>query len=170
MSGDIHIRRERPEDGVAVRIINERAFAGTEEAELVDALRAADGVTLSLVAEVDGALVGHLLFSAVSIVPFGCQEAVALAPMAVLPEYQRRGIGSQLVQSGLDELKAAGGAVVVLGHPTFYPRFGFVPASRFGLRCDYEYPDEAYMALELSPGALAGLEGGVVHYRPEFGP
>jgi putative acetyltransferase len=171
MDGDIRIRQERAQDRAAVRAINESAFGGVEAANLVDALRAAGAVTLSLVAEAGGTPVGHLLSSTVSIAAPSCPgEAVALAPMAVLPERQGRGIGSQLVRAGLAALKAAGvGAVVVLGHPKYYPRFGFVPASRFGLRCEYDCPDEAFMALELRPGALSGLEGGVVHYRSEFG-
>ncbi|MFQ5508390.1 MAG: GNAT family N-acetyltransferase [Leptospirillia bacterium] len=170
MKAGIHIRYERPEDRAAIRTINEQAFDGTGEADLVDALRAAGGITLSLVAETGGTLVGHILFSPVSIeTPSGSREAIALAPMAILPEYQRRGIGSQLVRDGLAELTKMGyGAVVVLGHPEYYPRFGFMPASGFDLRCLYDCPDEAYMALELHPGALANLKEGVVHYPPEF--
>ena len=124
------------------------------------------GVTLSLAAELDDAVVGHILFSPVSIEPEG--TAIGLAPMAVLPEHQRRGIGGRLVREGLELLRAAGhGAVVVLGHPEYYPRFGFTRANRFGLRCEFECRDEAFMALELSPGALAN-RAGLVRYLREF--
>ena len=165
MSG-IAIRRERPGDEQAIHRVNESAFGGLDEAAIVHALRANGGMTLSLVAELDGAVVGHILFSSVSIEPEG--TAVGLAPMAVLPGQQRRGIGGRLVRESLELLRAAGhDAVVVLGHPEYYPRFGFVRASRFGLRCEFECPDEAFMAMELTPGTLTGRSG-IVRYRSEF--
>ena len=93
---------------------------------------------------------------------------LGLAPMAVAPEYQQQGIGSALVRSGLEHCRAAGyKAVIVLGHPRYYPRFGFVPASHFNIRSQYDAPDEAFMALELEPGALGEI-GGVVKYHPLF--
>ena len=111
-------------------------------------------------------MVGHIAFSPVTIEPAG--SAIGLAPMAVLPAHQRRGIGGRLVREGLEQLRAAGhGAVVVLGHPEYYPRFGFTRASRFGLRCELDCPDEAFMALELVPGALAN-RAGLVRYRREL--
>lgn len=162
----IAIRRERPGDEPAIHRVNESAFGGRDEAAIVSALRANGAVTLSLVAEVDGTVVGHILFSPVSIDPAGA--AVGLAPMAVMPGHQRRGVGGRLVREGLELLRASGhGAVVVLGHPEYYPRFGFVRATRFGLRCEFECPDEAFMALELSAGALANRSG-LVRYRREF--
>jgi putative acetyltransferase len=135
----------------------------------VDVLRAAGKVTLSLVAVLEGKIVGHILFSTVTIdSAAGSTSAIGLAPMAVLPEHQRRGIGSMLVREGLDACRAAGHrAVIVLGHPEYYPRFGFVRASRFGLTWEHEVQDEAFMAIELVPGALAGGPG-VVRYQPEF--
>jgi putative acetyltransferase len=164
------IRPERPEDAPAVRRVNQLAFGGDVEARLVERLHAADAVILSLVAESDGELVGHLLCSPVEIdTPTGeTLAAVGLGPMGVLPERQGRGIGSRLVREGLARLEREGhGAVVLVGHPGYYPRFGFQRASRFQLRCAFEIPDEAFMALELRREALAG-SGGVVHYRPEF--
>jgi len=133
-------------------------------------LAAAGAVLLSLVAEVDGAVVGHILFSPVTIeTEASTKSAVGLAPMAVLPGHQRQGIGARLIERGLQELRRQGHtAVVVLGHPGYYPRFGFERASRFGLRCQFDCPDEAFMALELQPGALAEVRG-LVRYRPELG-
>jgi len=165
----ITVRHEAPDDVPAVRDVNERAFGGRAEADLVDRLRDRGAVTLSLVAVVQETVVGHALFSPVEIVGTGVQaSAIALGPMAVFPEYQQQGIGSRLVHCALDELQAAGhGLLVVLGHPQYYPRFGFVPAARFGLRCEFDAPDEAFMALELGPGAWRGRSG-TVRYQPEF--
>src|SRR5262249_2325845 len=136
---ELLVRPEAPGDVGAVRLVCEQAFGGPGEANLVDALRRNGKVTLSLVAEVRGAVVGHVLFSPAGIAPAGGPgEVVGLAPLAVLPVYQRRGVGSALVRAGLAGLLAAGhGAVVVLGHPGYYPRFGFQPAAGFGLRCKY---------------------------------
>ena len=162
----IAIRREKPGDEAAVHRVNAIAFGGPDEATLVDALRANGGVTLSLVAEAEGSVVGHVLFSPVRIDPKG--SAIGLGPMAVLPVHQRHGIGGRLVREGLELLRLAGhGAVVVLGHPEYYPRFGFSRASGFGLWCEFDCPDEAFMAIELIPEALAN-RAGVVRYRPEF--
>jgi putative acetyltransferase len=169
MRSEILVRTEQPKDVEAVRRVNVLAFGRASEGALVDALRGADGVTLSLVAEVDGQVVGHILFSPVEIDRDGGHDvAVGLAPMAVLPDHQRHGIGSRLVRAGLERLRGAGhGAVVVLGHPDYYPRFGFTRASRFGLRWEVECPDEAFMALELREGFL-GTRPGIIRYRPEF--
>jgi putative acetyltransferase len=133
-------------------------------------LSAAGVSILSLVAEKDGHVVGHILFSPVTIEPFAGQvSAVGLAPMAVLPDQQGKGIGTRLVEEGLAELRRLGhDVVVVVGHPDYYPRFGFKRASLFGLRTEIDCPDEAFMAIELRPGALAG-RGGRVRYRSEFG-
>lgn len=169
----IAIRAEAEEDRPAVRQINERAFGHAGEADLVEALRAKARPYLSLVAVSEGRPVGHILFTPVSIVSDAsggaAREALALGPMAVLPEFQNRGVGSALVRRGLDECRGLGhGAVVVVGHPEFYPRFGFVPARAKGLECEYPVPDEAFMVAELREGALDELKG-VVKYRPEFG-
>ncbi len=168
---DIIIRRERPEDHAAVRQINERAFEQPEEAELVDRLRSRGKAVLSLVAVRDGEIAGHILFSPVAIESSGeitTGAALGLAPMAVLPELQRLGIGSRLVEAGLEQCRKAGHqGIVVLGHADYYPRFGFVPASRFGLTSEYDVPDEVFMALELRQGAFSGRSG-KVRYQPEF--
>lgn len=162
------VRTERSSDAKAVWTINERAFGRPDEAALVDALRETPGA-ISLVAVIEDRVVGHILFTPVRIDgPSGPISAAGLAPMAVLPAHQRQGIGSALVRAGLDACRRHGyKAVVVLGHPTFYPRFGFTPAAAMGLTCEWPAPPEAFMALELDAGALAGATG-VVRYRPEF--
>lgn len=165
----IVVRKESPQDYKAVRRVNELAFEQPDEADLVDALRDVAQPQLSLVAVADGQVVGHIFFSPV-VIESGDSEltAVALAPMGVLPDYQRRGIGSELVKQGLIECRQLGiTVVVVIGHPNYYPRFGFSPARAHGLQCEYEVPDEAFMIIELTPGALRG-EGGLVKFPPEF--
>jgi Predicted acetyltransferase len=165
----ILIRTEQPEDIAAIRRVNERAFNSPAEADLVDRLREHGKVTLSLVAVHETQIVGHILFSPVVIE--STQQsipAIGLAPMAVLPELQNQGIGSLLVKAGLDECRRSGHQiVVVLGHPEYYPRFGFAPASRYGIRSEYDVPDEVFMAMELQDGALIACAG-TVKYQPEF--
>lgn len=147
--------------------INESAFGHADEARLVESLTRRARPLLSLVAESGGAIAGHILFTPVTLDGFA-ELLMGLAPMAVAPDKQRCGIGSALVRAGLDGCRSLGAAaVVVLGHPGYYPRFGFVPATRFGLRCEYDAPAEAFMALELRPHALAGA-GGSVRYHPAF--
>ncbi|MCI5107189.1 MAG: N-acetyltransferase [Pseudomonadales bacterium] len=162
------VRPEAPADQEAIHRILCAAFPGDAEARLVQALRQQASPLLSLVAEQDGLLCGHILFSPAHL---NCAEnslIMGLAPMAVEPAQQSRGIGSQLVSAGLTACRELGAiAVVVLGHPHYYPRFGFRAASEFGLVCDYEVPAEAFMALELQPGSLAGVSG-TVHYHPCF--
>lgn len=161
------IRSESAADEAAIRQVNEAAFGQPLEAELVDALREVAEPFLSLVAEVDGRVVGHILFTEVTIgegpEPF---EALGLAPMAVDPDLQRQGIGSSLVRHGLGVCQALGyEAVVVLGHPSYYPRFGFRRASDFGIQFEMPVPDEAFLALELEPGALDDASG-PARYHP----
>jgi putative acetyltransferase len=150
-------------------MVERAAFARAEEADLVDRLRASVRPYVSLVAEVDAEVVGHIFFSPVTIAAAPANlQPMGLAPMAVLPARQRLGIGGGLIRAGLDACRGLGaGAVVVLGHAGYYPRFGFVPAVRFGLRCEYPVPDEAFMALELRSGALSGVAG-LVRYAPQF--
>jgi putative acetyltransferase len=166
----IIVRAETAEDHGAVRRVNEAAFGRPDEADLVEALRSAARPYISLVAVLDGQVVGHIFFSPVRIESEeGVWSAMGLAPMAAQPEYQRRGIGGRLVREGLRECQRLGHAVVVvLGHPDYYPRFGFVKASLKGLRCEYDVPDEVFMVAELEPEALNGRQG-LVKYRPEFG-
>jgi putative acetyltransferase len=164
----ITICPEEPADIAQVREINTLAFAQPDEAALVDALRGVDGC-ISLVATLGGSIVGHIFFSPVHIDgPSSPTRAAGLGPMAVHPAHQRQGIGSQLVHAGLDACRSAGyQAVVVVGHPEFYPRFGFRPASTLALRCLYPVPDDVFMALELQPESIAP-GGGLVRYRAEF--
>jgi putative acetyltransferase len=152
---------------VAVRRVNRLAFGQEDEARLVDALRDGGYARVSLVAEVDRQLVGHILFSTLPILtPEGTVEALALAPMAVVPSHQRRGIGSMLVREGLRTCAAMEHRiVVVVGHPEFYPRFGFSARLAEPLKSPYSGP--AFMALELVSGALETIEG-EVRYPPPF--
>jgi putative acetyltransferase len=164
------IRPEASGDVAAIRYVNEQAFGQTEEADLVEALRRRNVFTLSLVALLAGQIVGHILFTPVKIESADSSfEALGLGPMAVLPDYQRKGIGSRLVRAGLEECRRAGHEIVVLvGHPEYYLRFGFLPAKRFGIRYDEEVPEEVFMLVELREGALGGRSG-IVSYQPEFG-
>jgi putative acetyltransferase len=163
------VRPEKPEDNPAIRIVNRRAFGGAAEADLVDALRRNGKTVISLVAEDDGLIVGHIFFSLVAIQSKGAElTGVGLAPLAVIPERQNQGIGSMLVEHGLRRCREEGHPyVVVLGHPDYYPRFGFVPASRFGIKSEYDVADEVFMVMELREGALSG-RAGVAKYQPEF--
>lgn len=164
-----HFFRVRPEDGAdfgAIRTVNREAFGTVAEADLVDALRANGDAALSLVAENDSGVVGHILFSRLPIrASTRDVAAVALAPMSVLPQWHRCGAGSALVRAGLDRCREAGlEAVVVLGHPAYYPRFGFSARLAAPLQAPFSGP--AFMALELVPGALSA--GGVVRYPDAF--
>ncbi|MDQ3010587.1 MAG: N-acetyltransferase, partial [Acidobacteriota bacterium] len=148
------IRYETPEDIAVIHQIIEQAFGRPAEANLVDALRRNGKAILSLVAEDNGRVVGHILFSP------GVIDAaerplpgIGLAPLAVLPERQNEGIGSLLVERGLKLCRETRHPfVIVLGHPEYYPRFGFVPASRFGVKSEYDVRDEVFMAMELQEG------------------
>jgi putative acetyltransferase len=163
------IRPETPEDSAAIRSVNEEAFGDSTEADIVEKLRSRQAYALSPVATDGDKVIGHILFSPVTIesrdTSFG---ALGLGPMAVLSSHQRKGVGSQLIRAGLQECRRLGHEIVaVLGHPDYYPRFGFVPASRHSIKCEYDVPDEAFMVLELRPGALSGRSA-VVKYQPEF--
>ncbi|MGE3844228.1 MAG: GNAT family N-acetyltransferase [Vicinamibacterales bacterium] len=161
----LEIRDELPADIAAIREVNRQAFGQEQEGRLVDALRANGAALLSLVAVVDGSVVGHIFFSPLEV---GAVSGAALAPMAVLPGYQRRGIGSRLVEGGLERLRVARCPfVVVVGHPAFYPRFGFELAAKYGLGCQWDVPEEAFMVAVLDKQIASGLNGQAV-YRGEF--
>ena len=153
-----------------MRAINRAAFDGGPEAGLVDTLRASCPDHLSLVAEDGGQVVGHILFTPV-VVEFadGEVEGMGLAPMAVLPGRQRCGVGSHLVHRGLELLRSQSCPfVVVLGHPQYYPRFGFERASGYGLKSQWDgVPDEAFMVTVFTEGVMP-VGGGVARYRDEF--
>ena len=163
------IRPEIPGDVEAIRHVNDQAFGGENESWLVDKLRERGVLTISLVAVQDGEVVGHIAFSPVVVESEGASfDAITLGPMSVLPVHQRRGIGSQLARAGLEECRRLGHeVVVVLGHPDYYPRFGFVMAGPRGIGCEFEAPEEAWMLLELREGALAGRRG-TVRFQPQF--
>jgi putative acetyltransferase len=164
------IRRERPEDILAIRNVNDRAFGRPDEGAVVDRLRGACEGLVSLVAVVDGRVVGHILFSPARIQADGGDEVtgMGLAPLAVLPEYQRQGIGAQLVAAGLEVLRQTPcHFVVVLGHPAYYSRFGFGQASRLGIRCKWNVPAEAFMVLALDEDAMRDASG-MARYRDEW--
>lgn len=166
----IEVRPERPGDAAAIRRVNDEAFGQVHESRIVDAVRQAGHAAVSLVA-VDGPrIVGHILFTPMSMASHDAHVVVmGLGPMAVLPERQRQGVGTALVQAGLRECIRSGcHVVVVIGHPEFYPRFGFAPAHRHGLRSEYDVPDDVFMVVELASGALSKCRG-LVRYVPEFG-
>jgi putative acetyltransferase len=162
------IRPEEPADRQAIRRVNELAFGGSEEADIVDALRgtAAWLPELSLVAEDNAGVVGHVLFSVVEVE--GGPELLSLGPMAVVPARQRTGVGTALIDRGLEDARRTEcPLVVVLGHPEYYPRFGFAPAREYGIDTPYEAPDEAWMALPLP--AYDERVRGMVRYPPAWG-
>jgi putative acetyltransferase len=165
----IEIRAETAVDIPAVHHVNTLAFGRMDEADLVDALRRRGAYTVSLVAVMAEQVVGHLFFTPVAVVgEGGAWTAVALGPVAILPDFQTQGIGTQLIEAGLQACRARGDQVVaVLGHADYYPRFGFRPSVQFGIRSEFEVPDEVFMLLELEAGVLAGRTG-VVKYQPEF--
>jgi putative acetyltransferase len=162
----VQIQEELPDDIPAIRELNQRAFGQDQEANIVDALRSNGGCLLSLVAIVNDRLVGHIMYSPLSV---GSEiTGAALGPMAVLPEYQRQGIGSQLVEAGNQKLNDAGCPfIIVVGHPEYYPKFGFTPANAHGITCEWEVPDNAFMLLVLDQMKMQGVSGSA-KYRPEF--
>lgn len=165
---DLVVRWETPADRAAIREVNDAAFGTTDEGVLIDALRE-DGLFLrSAVAELHGAVVGHVLFSRVWIdTADGAIDTVALAPVSVLPACQRKGVGDRLIRFGLDALRNDGERIVlVVGHPPYYPRFGFSSALASAIASPFGA--DVFMALELVPSALAGVRGRV-RYPPAFG-
>jgi putative acetyltransferase len=167
----IVIRSEQNKDSEAIHEVNRLAFGQEEEGLLVRRIRNSSHFIpeLSLVATQKGQIVGHILFSMISIEgQHGKKSVLSLAPMAVHPEVQNQGIGTKLVREGLRRCRNLGHEIViVIGHPNYYPRFGFVPARQKGLEAPFPVPDEAFMVLELAPKVLAGIKG-MLTYPPEF--
>lgn len=166
------IRPETPTDQTGIYHLNALAFGQDGESQLVDLLRDSNAFVpeLSLVAVLDGRIVGHILFSKIKIVTADNTgvESLALAPMAVHPEFQKKGIGGQLIRRGLEVAESLGfKSVIVLGHEHYYPKFGFVPAARWNIKAPFEVPDNVFMALELVDGALDNAAG-TVRYPEAF--
>ena len=166
----VTVRQENLDEIAAVHAVNESAFGQPTEARIVDSIRAACPDVVSLVAVDGDKVVGHIFFSPVIVRGSnGIIQGMGLAPMAVLPERQRQGIGSMLVKAGIKAMRERNCPfIIVLGHPEYYPRFGFAPASHHGLSCQWdEVPDEAFMVLILDEAAMAGVSG-TARYRDEF--
>lgn len=167
------IRQEHINDLPGIREVNKKAFEnGENEARLVDLIRNSEHFIpeLSLVAEKeDGEIIGHILFSTIHLVTKNATlPTLGLAPMAVMPGYQNEGIGSELVKAGLKDCEALGFKhVFVLGHPSFYPKFGFTPSITFCIQSPFPVPDEVFLAIELQKGGLSGLQG-KIEYPPAF--
>jgi putative acetyltransferase len=162
----MEIRPEREQDQAAVYRLNSSAFATGAEARLVEALRERAYPVVSLVAIVDNQVTGHILFSPVQYSENTDVLIMGLAPMAVAGAARNQGIGSALIASGIEACARLGaGAIVVLGHPGYYPRFGFTPASSYGIGCEYDVPDEAFMAIELTPQFLASRPGTIKYHE-----
>jgi putative acetyltransferase len=162
----MEIREERPGDVASIRELNRLAFGQDQEGNIVDALRSNGAASLSLVATLNGRLVGHIMYSPASV--GGRVTGAALGPMAVLPAHQRQGIGTQLVEAGSRTLKNRGCPfIIVVGHAEYYPRFGFEAASRHGITCEWEVPDDVFMLLVLDQAQMQGVAG-LAKYRPEF--
>lgn len=190
---EVCLRPEHPEDADAIRHVNVLAFDRRQEADLVDALRAAETVALSAVVLVDattpgtagstpctrgslwtgevygGKVVGHALFTSVNVkVGRGETQLLSLASVAVLPAHQHQGVGTLMVSGCLEYLRTRGHrGVVVVGDPKFYRRFGFIEGERWGLSTELDIPSERFLALSLTPGVLGGISG-TVQYQPEF--
>ena len=164
----MRIRKENEFDGDGIRNLHTLAFKTSAEADLVNALKSSGVPGISLVAEENNELCGHILFTPVELSGHADLKLMGLAPMAVIPAYQRQGIGSRLVEAGLEQCAEQDyDAVVVLGHPEFYPRFGFAPAVRYAIRSEYDVPDEAFMIRELREGTLRDVSG-TIRYHPVF--
>ena len=167
---EIRIRQEVKEDHKRVYEINKRAFGQENESKLIEKIRKGPNFVpeLSLVAEKDNEIVGHILFSKIKIVGESEFETLALAPMAVIPKLQKQGIGGKLIKKGIEKAIELGfDSIIVLGHKDYYPKFGFQQASKWGIKSPFEVPDEAFMAIELTEKALES-RAGVVQYPQEF--
>ena len=167
---NIFIRKEEEKDHKNVYEVNKLAFEQENESRLIEKIRAGSNFIpdLSLVADINNRIVGHILFSKIKVIGNSIFETLALAPMAVLPEFQKQGIGSNLINRGMEKAKELGfDSIIVLGHKDYYPKFGFRRASKWNIKCCFEVPDEVFMAVELIDGALKGKEG-TIKYPDEF--
>ena len=164
----IEIRKEQSKDHEAIHQLNLIAFDNGPEAVLVDKLRASCEEYFSFVAVEDGSVIGHILFTPATVEDCSA-VGMGLAPMSVVPSLQRKGIGSRLVRYGLEVLRSGGCPfVIVLGHPEYYPRFGFEPCSKYQLRSQWEgVPDDAFLIVVFDGGVLPKT-GGIARYRDEF--
>ena len=170
MDNNRTIRKEQPGDIDEIWAVNTEAFGSEAEANLVNTLRKTGIPYISLVCEIKRILVGHILFTPVELIgDTSGLRITGLGPMAVIPELQNRGIGSSLVRAGVQQSKAESyDAIVVLGHPGYYPRFGFAPSMKFNISSEYDVPDEMFMILELKNGSLRGKRG-IIRYHDAFG-
>lgn len=170
-STEVEIRQEMAKDYPAVYALNLAAFGRKDEARLADRLRLSEAFIpeLSLVATIDNKIVGYILFTRISIVDRETETAsLSLAPMAVLPGMQRQGIGTQLMLYGLNRAKESGfKSVIVLGHEKYYPKFGFMPTTKWHIEPPFNIPENAFMGLELVDNGLKGVTG-IVKYSKEF--
>jgi predicted N-acetyltransferase YhbS len=172
---DIIIRTEKEKDYEAVIALNVEAFRHNDfsdgrEGELVCLLRKSSAFIpeLSIVAEYRNTIIGHILITRIKIAGEREWESLSLAPMCVKPAYHNTGIGKKLINEGLKRAEELGfDSVILIGHPWYYPKFGFVPASTYNLKVTFDAPDEAFMAKELKPGSLK-TKGGLILFPPEF--
>lgn len=167
---NITIRKEEENDHIQIYDVNKSAFQQENEGKSIEKIRKSENFIpeLSIVAELNNRIVGHILFSKIKIVGDSNYQSLFLAPMAVIPEFQKRGIGSELIKRGMDKAKELGfNSIIVLGHKEYYPKFGFQRASRWGIKCPFEVPDDVFMAIELTEKALEG-KAGTVEYPDEF--
>jgi len=167
---EIRIRQEVKEDHKRVYEITKMAFDQENESKLIEKIRSGPNFIpeLSLVAEKDNEIVGHILFSKIKIVGESEYETLMLAPIAVIPELQKQGIGGKLIKNGIEKAIELGfDSIIVVGHKDYYPKFGFQKASKWGIKCPFEVPDGAFMAIELTENALEN-KAGVVQFPEEF--
>jgi putative acetyltransferase len=168
---NINIRSERPEDHAGIRRVNDLAFGQPDEGKLVDNLRKNSRFIreLSIIAEFKNEIIGHILFFPVRIRNGRKSfESLALAPVSVIPAFQKKGIGGSLINKGLETAKNLGfKSVIVLGHKTYYPIFGFIPAASWNIKPPFEVPEGVFMAIELEPEGLKGVSG-TIEYPQEF--
>jgi len=167
---NILVRKEEEKDYKKIYEVNKLAFGQENESKLIEKIRKGKNFIpdLSLVAEIGNKIVGHIMFSKIIIVGSSVFETLALAPMAVIPAFQKQGIGSELIKKGMARAKELGfDYIIVLGHKDYYPKFGFERASKWNIKCPFEVPDEAFMAIELTEKSLED-KAGTVKYPNEF--